>query len=62
MWRAATWTGGLFAAGSAICHWFPAGWVEPVVLMALGMALLVVSSRGGGSESPSTRAPSKQAA
>ncbi len=43
MFRAAAWTGGLFGAGAAICQVFPAGWVEPVVLVALGAALLVVS-------------------
>ncbi len=47
MLRAATWTVGLFAAGSAVCHFFPETWVEPLVLLALGAALLLVSSRPG---------------
>ncbi len=47
MLRAAAWTGGLFGAGAALCRVFPAGWVEPVVLFALGSAMLVVSSRSG---------------
>lgn len=47
MLRAAAWTAGLFAAGSAICHVFPAAWVEPLVLLGLGVILLRVSARGG---------------
>jgi hypothetical protein len=64
MLRAAAWTGGLFAAGGTLCQLFPQTWVEPVVLMALGAALLVVSGRGGAGASPSATAPSgsKQAA
>ncbi|BDG08199.1 hypothetical protein [Anaeromyxobacter paludicola] len=46
MMRATAWTGGLFALGSAICHLFPAPWVEPMVLLGLGVTLLVVSGRG----------------
>ncbi len=63
MWRAAAWTGGLFAVGSAICHFFPESWVEPLVLMALGTALLVVSSRGSRPAGSASRpSETKQAA
>lgn len=46
MLRAAAWTSGLFGAGAAISQMFPASWTEPAVLLALGAALLAVSSRG----------------
>ncbi len=46
MMRATAWTGGLFALGSVICHIFRAPWVEPMVLLALGITLLLVSGRG----------------
>jgi hypothetical protein len=49
MLRAASWTAGLFAVGSAICHFIPGSCVEPLVLMALGSALLLLSSRGSRS-------------
>ncbi len=53
MLRAAAWTGGLFGAGAAVCRLFPAGWVEPVVLLGLGVALLAVSR--GGTRRPRSR-------
>jgi hypothetical protein len=48
MLRAAAWTLGLFGVGTSVVRMFPrAGWVEPLVLMALGFAFLFVSSRIG---------------
>jgi hypothetical protein len=48
MLRAAAWTAGLFAVGGGVCHFFPGPWVEPLVLIALGTTLLVVSGRTPG--------------
>ncbi len=63
MLRAAAWTGGLFAVGSAICHFFPESWVEPLVLLALGTALLVISARGTRTTAaPAAARPTKEAA
>jgi hypothetical protein len=45
MLRATVWTVGLFGAGTAICRAFPSTWTEPLVLFALGLALLFVSTR-----------------
>jgi hypothetical protein len=45
MIRVAAWTGGLFAVGWGICHLFPGPFVEPVVLLALGTTLFLVSGR-----------------
>jgi hypothetical protein len=45
MLRATVWTVGLFGAGSAICRAYPGTWTEPLVLFALGLALLFVSAR-----------------
>jgi hypothetical protein len=45
MLRATVWTVGLFGAGTALCRTFPSTWTEPVVLLALGLALLFVSAR-----------------
>lgn len=56
MVRATVWTVGLFGAGAAICRMFPAGWVEPLVLVALGLALLFVS-RSGAPRRDATAAP-----
>jgi hypothetical protein len=48
MLRAAVWTIGLFGIGTSVVRMFPrAGWVEPLVLLALGFAFLYVSSRIG---------------
>ncbi len=55
MSRATVWTVGLFGAGTALCRMFPAPWLEPVVLLALGMALLFVSARLGGRARPARR-------
>lgn len=59
MMRATAWTGGLFALGSVICHIFRAPWVEPMVLLALGITLLLVSGRG---ETPASAAKAAPAA
>jgi hypothetical protein len=45
MWRAAIWTAALFGLGTLLCQLFPNAWLEPLVLMALGVAMLFVSSR-----------------
>jgi len=48
MLRAAVWTIGLFGVGTSVVRMFPrAGWVEPIVLLALGVAFLYVSKRIG---------------
>jgi hypothetical protein len=45
MLRATIWTVGLFGAGAAISQVFPGTWTEPLVLFALGLALLFASAR-----------------
>ncbi len=45
MIRVAAWTGGLFAVGWGICRLFPGPFVEPLVLIALGTTLFLVSGR-----------------
>ena len=62
MLRAAAWTGGLFGVGTAICRAFPEGWVQPLVLVALGAALLAVSRRSGRPRAARTLAPKQVAA
>jgi len=47
MVRVAAWTGGLFGTGAIICQVYPTSWIEPVVLVALGAAMLFVSGRIG---------------
>jgi hypothetical protein len=47
MVRAAAWTVGLFGAGMLICGLFPLAWIEPAVLLGLGVAFLAVSARSG---------------
>ncbi len=47
MARATAWTVGLFGAGAALARALAMPWVEPVVLLALGIAFLFVSSRSG---------------
>ncbi len=47
MLRAAAWTVGLFGAGMIISGVFPIPWMQPLVLLGLGCAFLVVSSRSG---------------
>ena len=46
MLRAAAWTLGLFGVGTAIVRMFPeSAWIEPLVLLGLGIAFLYVSAR-----------------
>ncbi len=47
MVRVTAWTVGLYGAGATIAHAFPNRWVEPVVLLALGLVFLFVSARMG---------------
>ncbi len=47
MLRAAAWTVGLFGAGMIISRLFPLYWIEPAVLLGLGVAFLAVSARTG---------------
>ncbi len=47
MLRAATWAMGLFGLAMVICRTVPAPWLEPIVLLALGVALLWASARSG---------------
>ncbi len=47
MARATAWTVGLFGAGAMLARTFTAPWLEPIVLLALGIAFLFVSSRSG---------------
>ncbi len=58
MLRAAAWTCGLFAVGGGVVHFFPGPVVEPVVLLALGMTLFLLSGRKPGqardSEAPAS--------
>jgi hypothetical protein len=60
--RVTAWTVGLFGAGAAIARSWAAPWVEPLVLLALGLAFLLVSARMGVRPAPTvaklpTRAP-----
>jgi hypothetical protein len=45
MLRAASWTVGLFALAGGVIQLFPQPYIEPLVLLALGATLLVVSGR-----------------
>ncbi len=45
MLRAAAWTGGLFAVGGGVVHFFPGQFTEPLVLVVLGATLFLVSGR-----------------
>lgn len=45
MIRVAAWSGVLFALGCAVCQLFPAPLVEPLVVIALGAALLLLAGR-----------------
>jgi hypothetical protein len=47
MLRVAGWTVGLFGAGAAISRIFTSPWAEPLVLLALGTAFLLLSRRTG---------------
>ena len=52
MLRATIWTVGLFGAGTVICRVYPGTWTEPLVLFALGLALLFVSARTARGTAP----------
>lgn len=45
MLRVAAWTGGLFAIGAGVAHYFPGNWTEPLVLAALGASMLILGGR-----------------
>ncbi len=45
MVKAAAWTCGLFALGGGVVHLFPGPLTEPLVLIALGTTMLLVSGR-----------------
>ena len=62
MIRATVWTVGLFGAGTAICNAFQGTWTEPLVLLALGVALLFVSARTARGTAPSPSAAAVPAA
>jgi hypothetical protein len=55
MIRATVWTVGLFGAGAAVTRVFPGTWTEPLVLLALGIALLFVSARTVRTAAPASR-------
>ena len=57
MLRATVWTVGLFGAGAAISRLYPWTWTEPLVLFALGLALLFVSARTARGTARTARAP-----
>jgi hypothetical protein len=44
MIRATVWTVGLFGAGTVLARALPGTWTEPIVLLALGLALLFASA------------------
>jgi len=50
MIRVAAWTCGLFAVGGGVVHLFPGQFTEPLVLLALGATLLLVSGRSQPAE------------
>ena len=54
MLRVAAWTGGLFAIGAGVAHYFPGSWTEPVVLAALGATMWLLAGRRAA---PSATAP-----
>ncbi|HYS82562.1 MAG TPA: hypothetical protein VEM76_17775 [Anaeromyxobacteraceae bacterium] len=57
MLRAAAWTVGLFAVGAGICQVFPGPFIEPLVLVALGTTLFLVSGRTRTTAPRETEAP-----
>ena len=42
MLRVAAVTGGLFAIGAGVAHYFPGSWTEPVILAVLGATMLLL--------------------
>jgi hypothetical protein len=62
MVRAAGWCVGLFGAGAAISRLFPAPWMQPLLLVALGVAFLFVSrTRAATASAGVTPLPSRAA-
>jgi hypothetical protein len=47
MLRASTWAVGLFGLAMVVCRAFPWPWLEPIALLALGVAMLWASARSG---------------
>ncbi len=47
MLRAGTWAVGVFGLAMLICRAFPVPWLEPIVLLGLGVAMLFVRARSG---------------
>jgi hypothetical protein len=58
MIRVTAWTGGLFALGWGVCHLFPGPLVEPLVLLALGTTLFLVSGRAAAQREDEPRSHS----
>jgi len=62
MVRAAGWCVGLFGAGAAVSRLLPAAWMQPLLLVALGVAFLFVSrTRPAPAAAPVTPLPSRAA-
>ena len=59
MLRVAAWTGGLFAIGAGVAHYFPGSWTEPLVLAALGAAMLLLG-RDAHAATASSRPPAQE--
>ena len=57
MLRAAAWTVGLFAVGAGVCQVFPGPFIEPLVLLALGTTLFLVSGRARTTSPRDAEAP-----
>jgi hypothetical protein len=68
MLRVTGWCVGLFGAGAAMVKVFPSPWMQPAVLLALGVAFLFVSrtsarpARAKVTELPARAAPATPAA
>ncbi len=62
MLRASVWAVGLFGLAMAVCRTFQAPWLEPVILVTLGVAMLWVSARTGLRPRRARTVPAKEAA
>ncbi|HET6437307.1 MAG TPA: hypothetical protein VFG59_04555 [Anaeromyxobacter sp.] len=62
MLRAASWAVALFGLGMLMCRIFPVPWIEPLVLLGLGVSMLFVSARSGPRPRRSRALPAKEAA
>jgi hypothetical protein len=61
MLRVAAWTGGLFAIGAGVAHYFPGSWTEPLVLAVLGATMLLLGGRDApAAQRTTTAAPPPQ--